>query len=92
MALSREGLIEAVSAQMPAKRWKHTQGVMESAVVLAEKYGADPVKADIAAILHDVAKYWPVAEMEAVIRDNGLNIELLHHDKQMAFGSGCLCS
>ncbi|MBU5354139.1 bis(5'-nucleosyl)-tetraphosphatase (symmetrical) YqeK [Paenibacillus silvae] len=83
MALSREELIQAVSSQMPAKRWKHTQGVMESAVILAEKYGADPVKADIAAILHDVAKYWPVAEMEAVIRDNGLNTELLSHDKQL---------
>ncbi|GGH45443.1 bis(5'-nucleosyl)-tetraphosphatase (symmetrical) YqeK [Paenibacillus silvae] len=83
MALSREELIQAVSSQMPAKRWKHTQGVMESAVILAEKYGADPVKADIAAILHDVAKYWPVAEMEAVIRDNGLNAELLSHDKQL---------
>ncbi|MBB6020462.1 putative HD superfamily hydrolase involved in NAD metabolism [Paenibacillus sp. JGP012] len=83
MALSREELIQAVSSQMPAKRWKHTQGVMESAVILAEKYGADPVKADVAAILHDVAKYWPVAEMEAVIRDNGLNIELLSHDKQL---------
>ncbi|WP_434750048.1 bis(5'-nucleosyl)-tetraphosphatase (symmetrical) YqeK [Paenibacillus amylolyticus] len=83
MALSREELIQAVSAQMPAKRWKHTQGVMESAVALAEKYGADPEKADIAAILHDVAKYWPIAEMEAVIRDNGLNVELLQHDKQL---------
>ncbi|MGQ8872786.1 bis(5'-nucleosyl)-tetraphosphatase (symmetrical) YqeK [Paenibacillus sp. TSA_86.1] len=83
MELSREELIQSVSAQMPAKRWKHTQGVMECAVALAEKYGADPEKADIAAILHDVAKYWPIAEMEAVIRDNGLNVELLQHDKQL---------
>ncbi|WP_145045757.1 bis(5'-nucleosyl)-tetraphosphatase (symmetrical) YqeK [Paenibacillus xylanexedens] len=83
MALSREELIQAVSGQMPDKRWKHTLGVMQSAVYLAEKYGADPVKADLAAILHDVAKYWPVSEMEAVIRDNGLNEDLLQHDKQL---------
>ncbi|KAA8756021.1 bis(5'-nucleosyl)-tetraphosphatase (symmetrical) YqeK [Paenibacillus sp. UASWS1643] len=83
MALSRDELIQAVSGQMPEKRWKHTLGVMESSVMLAEKYGADPVKADLAAILHDVAKYWPVAEMESVIRDNGLNQELLQHDKQL---------
>ena len=76
MGLSREELIKAVSGQMPEKRWKHTLGVMEKAVQLAEKYGADPVKADLAAILHDVAKYWPVSEMEAVIRENGLNEEL----------------
>ncbi|MCM3171009.1 MULTISPECIES: bis(5'-nucleosyl)-tetraphosphatase (symmetrical) YqeK [unclassified Paenibacillus] len=83
MALSREELIQAVSGQMPEKRWKHTLGVMQSAVYLAEKYGADPMKADLAAILHDVAKYWPVSEMEAVIRDNELNKELLQHDKQL---------
>ncbi|MGW7158178.1 MULTISPECIES: bis(5'-nucleosyl)-tetraphosphatase (symmetrical) YqeK [unclassified Paenibacillus] len=83
MELSRDELIRAVSGQMPEKRWKHTLGVMESAVLLAEKYGADPVKADLAAILHDVAKYWPVSEMEAVIRENGLNEELLQHDKQL---------
>ncbi|MCZ4151862.1 HD domain-containing protein, partial [Escherichia coli] len=83
MELSRDELIRAVSGQMPEKRWKHTQGVMDSAVRLAEKYGADPVKADLAAILHDVAKYWPVSEMEAVIRNNGLNEELLRHDKQL---------
>ncbi|MDQ0173414.1 bis(5'-nucleosyl)-tetraphosphatase (symmetrical) YqeK [Paenibacillus tundrae] len=83
MALSREELIQAVSGQMPEKRWKHTLGVMQSAVYLAEKYGADPVKADLAAVLHDVAKYWPVSEMEAVIRDNGLNEDLLQHDKQL---------
>lgn len=83
MGLSREELIKAVSGQMPEKRWKHTLGVMEKAVQLADKYGADPVKADLAAILHDVAKYWPVSEMEAVIRENGLNEELLLHDKQL---------
>ncbi|KQY87361.1 phosphohydrolase [Paenibacillus sp. Root52] len=83
MALSREELIQAVSGQMPEKRWKHTLGVMQSAVYLAGKYGADPVKADLAAILHDVAKYWPVSELEAVIRDNGLNEDLLQHDKQL---------
>lgn len=54
MAYSREALIEAVSAQMPDKRWKHTLGVMETSIQLAKQYGADPERAEKAAILHDV--------------------------------------
>lgn len=83
MAYSREALIEAVAAQMPDKRWKHTLGVMETSVKLAELYGADPVKAETAAILHDVAKYWPVERMREIIKREGLSPELLHYDKQL---------
>lgn len=83
MAYSREALIEAVSAQMPDKRWKHTLGVMETSVKLAERYGADPVRAETAAILHDVAKYWPTQRMREIIEQNGLSQELLAHDKQL---------
>ncbi|BFH61377.1 MULTISPECIES: bis(5'-nucleosyl)-tetraphosphatase (symmetrical) YqeK [Paenibacillus] len=83
MEFSREELIKSVSEQMPAMRWQHTQGVMQTAVKLAEKYGADPAKAERAAILHDVAKYWPVKKMEAMIRDNGLSQDLLLYDKAL---------
>lgn len=83
MEFGREELIKSVSEQMPAMRWQHTQGVMESAVKLAGLYGADPVKAERAAILHDVAKYWPVKQMELVIRENDLSKDLLFYDKSL---------
>jgi len=83
MVYNREQLIGIVSGQMPAKRWKHVEGVMHTAVELARRYGADPVKADLAALLHDLAKFWPVERQEAVIRENRLNTELLDHDKQL---------
>jgi predicted HD superfamily hydrolase involved in NAD metabolism len=83
MGYSREALIEAVSDQMPDKRWKHTLGVMESSVKLAQRYGADPERAETAAILHDVAKYWPVERMREIIEQNGLSTELLKYDKQL---------
>lgn len=83
MAYSREALIESVSAQMPDKRWQHTLGVMETSVKLARHYGADPVQAETAAILHDVAKYWPVDRMKEIIEQNGLSAELLQYDKQL---------
>ncbi|WP_172194043.1 bis(5'-nucleosyl)-tetraphosphatase (symmetrical) YqeK [Saccharibacillus qingshengii] len=80
MRHTREQLIERVSSQMPARRWQHTLGVMASAVELAELYGADPARAELAAIIHDVAKYWPVQRQAAVIAENGLNAELLNYD------------
>lgn len=83
MVYNREALIEAVSAQMPDKRWQHTLGVMQSSVKLAERYGADPDRAETAAILHDVAKYWPVERMKQIIEQNGLSLELLKYDKQL---------
>ncbi|WP_340022063.1 bis(5'-nucleosyl)-tetraphosphatase (symmetrical) YqeK [Paenibacillus sp. FSL K6-1096] len=83
MEYSREALIEQVSGQMPDKRWKHTLGVMASSVELAQRYGADPARAETAAILHDVAKYWPVERMREVIEQNGLSAELLRYDKQL---------
>ncbi|WP_411553249.1 bis(5'-nucleosyl)-tetraphosphatase (symmetrical) YqeK [Paenibacillus lautus] len=83
MEYSRDVLIEAVSSQMPAKRWEHTQGVMETAVILAGRFGADPVKAELAAILHDVAKYWPVQKLHQMMVEHKLSEELLHYDKQL---------
>ncbi|MBP1999118.1 putative HD superfamily hydrolase involved in NAD metabolism [Paenibacillus shirakamiensis] len=84
MDYSREELMTAVSGQMPIKRWEHTEGVMAAAVQLANKYGGDPVKADLAALLHDVAKYWPIQEQQAVVRNHPLlDQDLLNHDKQL---------
>jgi predicted HD superfamily hydrolase involved in NAD metabolism len=81
--MDREHIIKAVEAQMPAERWRHTLGVVNTAAVLARRYGADPVKADLAAIVHDYAKFWPVDRMEKIIRENGLPQELLNYDKEL---------
>jgi predicted HD superfamily hydrolase involved in NAD metabolism len=81
--MNREQLIEAVKSQMPEKRWVHTQGVMATAVKLAKQYGADPVKADMAAILHDYCKYWPTQEQAKIIRDHDLPQDLLDYEKEL---------
>ncbi len=83
MKLTRDELIQSVSGQMPEKRWRHTEGVMQSAVLLAKRYGADPIKADLAAILHDVAKYWSTERQEQLLREKALNDELLLYDKPL---------
>lgn len=76
-------LREAARNQMPEKRWQHTLGVVETAVRLAKRYGADPAKAELAALLHDYAKAWPVKRQEQVIREQGLPQELLDYDKEL---------
>ncbi|MBU7319802.1 bis(5'-nucleosyl)-tetraphosphatase (symmetrical) YqeK [Paenibacillus oleatilyticus] len=81
--MKREEMIESVRSQMPEKRWNHTLGVMETAVRLAEQYGADPAKAELASILHDVCKYWRVDEQARIIRENGLPQDLLDYDKEL---------
>lgn len=81
--MKREKLIAAVKEQMPERRWLHTLGVMETSVILAKRFGGDPVKADLAAILHDYCKYWPVQEQAKIIRENGLPQDLLDFDKEL---------
>jgi predicted HD superfamily hydrolase involved in NAD metabolism len=84
MKLNREDLMAAVQAQMPEKRWRHTLGVMETAVRLAERFGADPARAELAAILHDVCKYWPVDKQADTVRsDPALPQDMLTYDKEL---------
>ncbi len=47
-------------------RWNHTEHVAALANRLALHYGADPRKAEIAAYMHDVTKYWPVEKAKQV--------------------------
>lgn len=77
--MNNEALMEQVRKQMPDKRWRHVQGVMESAVELANRYGADPDKAYLAALLHDYAKYWPLEKQKKVIMEGNFPEELLHY-------------
>ncbi|KRF11228.1 bis(5'-nucleosyl)-tetraphosphatase (symmetrical) YqeK [Paenibacillus sp. Soil787] len=81
--MNREELITAVKEQMPERRWLHTLGVMETSIILAKRFGGDPVKAELAAILHDYCKYWPIQEQAKIIRENGLPQDLLDYEKEL---------
>lgn len=66
----KEDYLQQVKAQVKEKRFKHILGVMETAVELAKAYGADPKKAEIAAILHDFCKEWPLEEMRKILEQH----------------------
>ncbi|MBR3120205.1 MULTISPECIES: bis(5'-nucleosyl)-tetraphosphatase (symmetrical) YqeK [Oceanobacillus] len=73
---------EKVKPHLTVKRFEHTQRVAETAVKLAHLYEASPKKAELAAILHDYAKYRSLDEMERWIRKSTLPKDLLdyHHE------------
>lgn len=81
--MNREQLKEAVKQALPAKRWDHTVGVMQTSVELAKRYGADPDKAELAGLLHDYCKYWPAEKQRKVIEENGLPKDLLRYDSPL---------
>lgn len=81
--MDRQTIIERVQAEMPERRWRHTEGVMATAVSLSRRFGEDPGRAELASILHDVAKFWAVDRQAGVIRDNGLQPDVLQYDKEL---------
>jgi predicted HD superfamily hydrolase involved in NAD metabolism len=73
----------SVQSEMPAKRWKHTQGVIAESIRLAEKYHANLEQARIAATLHDVAKFWPIERQREVVISENVQNDVLAHDPQL---------
>lgn len=49
----------AIKPHLSAQRFHHSRCVSEAAVKLAERYGADPEKAAVAGMLHDIMKDTP---------------------------------
>jgi predicted HD superfamily hydrolase involved in NAD metabolism len=51
------------------QRWEHTVGVRDTAVKLAKQYGCDIGKAEIAALLHDIARDFSVERIVKILKD-----------------------
>ena len=68
----RYRLDDFVKERTTEKRYRHIQGVVETAVALAEKYGADVESADIAALFHDACKNLDIDEMNMLVEKYGI--------------------
>ncbi|MGH1646294.1 bis(5'-nucleosyl)-tetraphosphatase (symmetrical) YqeK [Enterococcus gilvus] len=66
-AMEREALMQAVQMRMSERRFQHVLGVEETAIALAERFGASLEKASIAALTHDYAKERSDEEFELAI-------------------------
>jgi len=81
--MKREKALKMVKEQITEHRYQHTLGVMETAITLAKRYGADEKKAELAAIFHDYAKFRDKDEMKSIIQEQGMDEELLNHNSEL---------
>ncbi len=69
---STESIDNFIKANLKESRLIHTYGVRDTAVHLAKLYGADPEKAELAALYHDSYRWLKGDEMNACIKKLGL--------------------
>ncbi|WP_249598438.1 bis(5'-nucleosyl)-tetraphosphatase (symmetrical) YqeK [Peribacillus frigoritolerans] len=81
--MNREKALALVKEQITERRYIHTLGVVESAIELAERYGADVKKTELAAIFHDYAKFRPKEEMEQIIIAEKMDPALLEYNMEL---------
>jgi predicted HD superfamily hydrolase involved in NAD metabolism len=81
--MEREKALQLVKKQLTEHRYNHTIGVMETAIKLAEKYGSDMKKAELAAIFHDYAKFRPKDEMRQIIIEQNMPPLLLDYNNEL---------
>ena len=67
-----------LSNKLSKKRFIHTLGVVNSAMYLAQKYGANIEDAHLAALLHDCAKEIHLLEMRDLVADLHCDQDMLH--------------
>ena len=60
------------------KRYTHTVNVKKMAVKLAKRYGEDPDRAAMAALLHDMAKEMPKDRMLQILQENAIMSDNAH--------------
>ena len=73
----RDELLTRVNEDLTEKRRIHTLAVRDLAVKMAEIYGADPLKAEIAALGHDLYRGLRGEELNNTVRELGLDEKYL---------------
>ncbi|RHW40980.1 HD domain-containing protein [Neobacillus notoginsengisoli] len=81
--MEREAALQIVKEQLTEHRYIHTVGVMETAITLAKRYGANPKQAELAAIFHDYAKFRPKEDMKKIIIEQGYPEDLLDYSPEL---------
>ncbi|MDO7788262.1 bis(5'-nucleosyl)-tetraphosphatase (symmetrical) YqeK [Desulforamulus aquiferis] len=71
---NEEYIMNSLELIMPEERFRHSVGVAQTAEKLALKYNADPDKARLAGLLHDVARDFDDNEMLARAKKAELQI------------------
>lgn len=84
---SKEEIIRYLRDNLKETRYVHTFGVAECAVKLAALNGIDTNKAEIAALIHDAAKYMDIDKQKNLIRKSGYQIDdVMEYSPQLLHG------
>ena len=71
---NNDAILKDIRERLSDYRYKHSLGVAESAVYLAEKYGYDPEKAYTAGLIHDVLKELSTEEFLEFFKNEGIGL------------------
>ena len=84
----RQQVLTWLASNVPASRVRHILGVEDMAIQLARHYQVDEIKAGMAGLMHDLAKYFQPAQLLEMAKAEGFTIDpicqanphLLHAD------------
>ncbi len=68
-------LEKGVQQYMTAARFVHAQSVCRTAAGLSRAYGYDESRAQVAALLHDIARDLPLEEMKRILQNAGADFD-----------------
>lgn len=69
---------ETLAQQLPPHRFRHTLGVVDTAQMLAERYGVDVERVRLAALLHDCARIYEDEQLLEQARLRGVEVDIVH--------------
>lgn len=76
-------MLQRVKKRLPENRYIHVIGVMATATELAKRFGVPESKAQVAAILHDVAKFSDREWMKSIIIKENMDPLLLEYHAEL---------
>lgn len=76
-------MLEKVKERLPDNRFTHVLGVVDTAIELAKEFNVSESKAEIAAILHDVAKFSDRDWMKSIIVSEKMDPLLLEYHAEL---------
>ena len=65
---------ESIKSELDPLRYEHTLGVAYTAACLGMKWGEDPLKCELAGLLHDCAKCYSHEDQKKGCQDNGISL------------------
>ena len=81
--MDQSTMLQKVKKRLPENRYQHVIGVVNTATNLAKHFGASEQKAQIAAILHDVAKFSDREWMKSIIISKNMDPLLLEYHAEL---------